>query len=157
MEKNEQLWVTISERLSVQPPRWGWEDVAFIRKSWRLGNQPPWLSNLLPKKRKKGALHIGMGRTERQQHLNNLLWFSPFPSGSQATPHLWACSSAQCLWWGDFSDFRSPTRLWNACQRGIWTSKGSKVVGKSNPQIVGGKNMSPLSYFYDFGSEDWGY
>lgn len=43
---------------------------------------------VLPKKRKKGALHSGMGRTERQQHLNNLLWFSPFPSGSQATPHL---------------------------------------------------------------------
>lgn len=24
-------------------------------------------------------------------------------------------------------------------------------------KLSGGKNMSALSYFYDFGSEDWGY
>lgn len=131
-----------------EAPRWGWGDIAPTRQCWR-GQNPFSSQNISPKrKRRWPGIGGGLESLGGVELTGSSIYIIDcrFPPNPPSPIRFWkpGCTtsvclqlSSTCLWWEDVSDFRSPARLWNACQRGIWTSKGSKVAGKSNPQIVG--------------------
>lgn len=101
-----------------------------------------------PQKGNKGGLKPN-GQSRKGASSKGLAVVLPVGPRSQAAPTSRSLPlHAVWLWWGDFSDFRSPARLWNACQWGIWTSKGSKVVGKIQSSNCRKQNTSSLSYFW---------